>query len=405
MTKHKSSGYSQERDSSDATPQVEPDSAGVPAKAENAVDPAGRDTDPVTSSKDSAALDVRSAPKAEQDSRKTADSGADSCAKGAVKWHGFVWSTVKSLLAVFLGVATLVFAVIFGITVYRSYFSVPESVEVPAIQGKDLSQANKMLKDLGLRLRIDEGRYSNKFPERIIISQELPAGKQVRRDREIVAVVSLGPEQILVPNLKGKSLREAKLILANDKLTLGNVTPVSEDRERPDEVVSQKPAAGAGVSRGTKVSLDVNKGFGMASVVVPDWTGKNVVTARALLDKVGLKMGRISWSTSSESAQGVIIGQTPPVGAQVLTGSEVEFEVSAGALGNRMFVQRHLVLTLPAGSDSHAVRVMLVSSNGEEVVYQGNHVVGDELDMWVSGPRSSDVEVYINDKLYSRDIL
>ena len=83
----------------------------------------------------------------------------------------------------------------------------------------------------------------------------------------------------------------------------------------------------------------------------------------------------------------------------------MEFEVSAGPTGSRVFSQRRLRLALPSGSDIHHVRVVLVSDAGEDVIYRGTHMAGDTMELWASGPPGAEAEIYVNDKLLSREKL
>lgn len=68
-------------------------------------------------------------------------------------------------------------------------------------------------------------------------------------------------------------------------------------------------------------------------------------------------------------------------------------------------VRHKLEVFLPAGSEPSKVRVMLLTADGEEEVYNASHVMGDVLSLWVAGPSGSDAEVYVNDKLFIRDKL
>ncbi|MDO5296848.1 MAG: PASTA domain-containing protein [bacterium] len=317
----------------------------------------------------------------------------------------FGGKTLCFLIVLFLSVMTITLGIIAGATVYRTYFAIPEEIEVPVIQGKDIHEVNRLLTNMGLRLRLEEGKYSNKFPEQIIISQDPAPGKTVRQDREVLAVVSLGPELMTVPDLSGKSLRDVDIILADNKLTLGKVKEVDKAGVKTIEVVSQKPKAGSRVRPGTPINVDVNRGVAVAGVIVPDWRGKNIAAAKALIAKSGLKLGRISWSPSTSVQQGFVVQHNPPYGAEVAAGSEVELEVSAGAASARMLVQRQLDLILPKGSQKHDVRIVLVSGSGEEEVYHAKQVVGDHLYVWVSGASGSDIEIYINGNMVKRDRL
>ena len=169
-------------------------------------------------------------------------------------------TVVKSAILIVAVLGTTVFASYFGREVYTSYFQVPEEVDVPKIVGHEVTDANRILEARHLRLNVQESRYTSKVPDRVIISQTPAAGRKVRQNREILAVVSLGPELVDVPDLRGKSLREARILLSNGKLKLGKVTYKKDDSGNPEQILSQKPEAGDRVSKGQNVNLEVQKG-------------------------------------------------------------------------------------------------------------------------------------------------
>lgn len=319
-------------------------------------------------------------------------------------WKRLLWGLFKTAAFLIVVVSAIIFGTVLGVTVYRTYFAIPDEIEVPAIEGKDFAVANELLKKAGLRLRIEEGRHNTKFPDRIIISQDPPKGRVVRKNREILAVVSLGPEQYKVPDLKGLSLREVKKSLNNNKLYLGKVTYTPKNANRPDEVLEQKPLPGTLALKGTKVNIVVNKGLGMAKVSVPDCSGRTLARVGPVLKKAGLNLGKVIWSISDRPA-GEVLSQNPPSGAAVMSDSEIALEVSAGSSQNRILVHHKLEIFLPGGNEPNELRVVVLSPEGEEEVYRASHVLSDVVTLWVTGPRGSDAEVYLNDKLFMRDKL
>lgn len=190
----------------------------------------------------------------------------ESLGAGVLRFSSQLLATVVKSAVLILGVlGTAVFISYFAREVYTSYFQVPSEVEVPKIVGREVTDANRILESVGLRLNVQESRYTNKIPDRVIMSQTPAAGRKVRQNREILAVVSLGPELVDVPDLRGKTLREARILLSNGKLKLGKVVYKKEDQGQPEQVLNQKPAAGDRVSKGQTVNLEVQKGSGSSS--------------------------------------------------------------------------------------------------------------------------------------------
>lgn len=90
-----------------------------------------------------------------------------------------------------------------------------------------------------------------------IISQDAIAGESVPVGTEIRLVVSTGVEQIVVPDVKGKSFEEAKEILENAKLKVEKEVLENTENKTPDEVYSMSADPGSSVDKGTTVTLSV----------------------------------------------------------------------------------------------------------------------------------------------------
>ncbi|MEW6277500.1 MAG: PASTA domain-containing protein [Candidatus Eremiobacterota bacterium] len=318
----------------------------------------------------------------------------------------FAVGTLKMVALLLAFGVTLVFSVIYGWTIYESYFKLPEEVEVPVVTGKNIEEANEILAQVGLKLQVHESRYTNKVPEKVIISQN-PAGKRrVRKDNEILVVVSLGPELVEVPELTGLSLREAEIDLANAALVLGKVTWTEPDPEKAEEVLRQNPKSGKKVKKGTPINLHIQKGGGgQALTPVPGLVGKSLYAIEDVLTKADLRLGGVTWKFHQVAPRGEILSQGPPSGARVSTHTEVEVEVSAGPPEARAFKQRRLSIQVPGGSHTQRVSVLLNNGLGTDTVFDGTPGAGDRMDLMVSGLPGSELEIYVNEKLQKREKL
>lgn len=316
-----------------------------------------------------------------------------------------IFQIVRLSLLTFVLVVTMTFAWIFGKSVYESYFRIPEEVEVPAISGKDLTEANQILEKVGLRLAVRESRHTNKFAERTIISQDPSEHRKVRKNREILVVVSMGPELVDVPDLKGKTLREARMMLSNSKLRLGKVTYKEEKPGEPEQVLEQTPPGGDRASKGRTVDLQVQKGSANAMTDIPSWSGMHVYRIEELLARSHLALGSVVWVFSDFVPRGEVVGQTPSKGRKVAYHSQVELEVSAGSQKGRLFKQRRLAIQVPQGSRTQRVSVVVNSEVGADKIFEGSPIGGDHMELLVAGWMGSEVEVYVNDRLQRREKL
>jgi beta-lactam-binding protein with PASTA domain len=311
---------------------------------------------------------------------------------------------VQTAVLVFLVVVTASFAAVFAETIYLSYFKVPDEVEVPAISGKNIDDANEIMKHFKLKLAVQESRHTAKFAKDVVISQNPSAGRKVRQDREIEAVVSLGPELVDVPDLKGKSLREARMILSNSRLRLGKIVYKPEKGGNPEQILNQKPAGGDRVSKGQNINLEVQKGSGTAITEIPRWTGTHVYRIEDLMAARHLELGSISWVFNDFVPKGEVVSQFPPEGQKVAYRCPMDLEVSAGPTQPHLFKQRTLAIQVPGGSQSQRVSVVLNSDIGADKIFEGSSASGD-MSLLVAGWTGSEVEVYVNDRLQKREKL
>jgi serine/threonine-protein kinase len=319
--------------------------------------------------------------------------------------HTLLFQLAKIAVMVFVVVGTAAFAGVFGISIYETYFKIPAEVEVPAITGKQLSEANEILERVGLRLAIQESRHTNRHPEKVIISQDPAAGRRVRGDRQILAVVSLGPELVDVPDLKGKTLREARIVLSNSRLKIGKVTFKPEKMGEPEQILQQNPSGGERVAKGRAVDLQVQKGSSSATTNVPNWEGTPMVRMGEMLKGAHLQLGSVVWVFNDFVPKGEVVAQVPAQGHKVAYNSEVELQVSAGRTQEKLFKQRRLRIQVPRGTRSQRVSVVINSEIGADRIFEGATVSGDQLELLVAGWHGSEVEVYFNDRLSRREKL
>lgn len=149
-----------------------------------------------------------------------------------------------------------------GRRVYLTVSGGEESVNVPSIRGRTLRDATFLLERTGLRLGEVSHEPSEDYPVNTIIEQGHVPGGKVRKDTRINVTVSLGAvsTSVAVPALAGKSLSEAKRILEQAGIALGNVTYIPSADLLPNTVIEQYPQAGELVEAKQAVDLVVVQG-------------------------------------------------------------------------------------------------------------------------------------------------
>lgn len=131
-----------------------------------------------------------------------------------------------------------------------------ELVKVTKVIGKKRDEAIKELKDLGLVPEVQE-ENSDEIEKDYVIEQEVAEGEEILKGSTIKIKVSMGIEQVEVPDLTGMTEETAKQALTNAKLKWKSTSTVN-DSSKGSGVVAQTVSAKSMVDKGTEVSITIN---------------------------------------------------------------------------------------------------------------------------------------------------
>ncbi len=131
----------------------------------------------------------------------------------------------------------------------------------PDLTGLDLRDAQLRCKNVGLVCGPTEVRYrfSNRAPKNAVVDQDPAPGKPVKQGGTVKLVISMGPEpaHYYVPTLVDQSLHDARAVLRESGLKLGQI----ERRETSDypagTIIGQSVRAGEEVESGTVIDVVV----------------------------------------------------------------------------------------------------------------------------------------------------
>lgn len=136
-------------------------------------------------------------------------------------------------------------------------------VFVPEIENKSLRQAELMLRQAGLVMGEQTRTYSSTVKRDFVVSQDPDSGKVVEKNSYINIVVSKGPaeeEKIKkMPNILGRSMREAELTIKELGLDIKNITTTINDKLQEGTVIGQSPKQGEIIDKNTKVEIEISR--------------------------------------------------------------------------------------------------------------------------------------------------
>jgi beta-lactam-binding protein with PASTA domain/tRNA A-37 threonylcarbamoyl transferase component Bud32 len=196
----------------------------------------------------------------------------------------------------------------------RDYFNVSE-VEVPRFVGMPLEEAQSAAQRVGLGMSVRTQAHSDDYPAGVVASQDQPTGKKVKAGRVVSVVVSLGPELVLVPDVMGQSMSQARETIEVARLAIGKVDETFHDVIERGRIVSQDPPPGAQSPRGSKIAIVMSRGPEL--IEIPILVGRSLPEARRLLEASGLSITRIQRVLSPDLAPDTVVDQNPPPGTKV----------------------------------------------------------------------------------------
>ena len=123
---------------------------------------------------------------------------------------------------------------------------------VPTVTGLTQDQAESALEAAGFGVGELVERASAE-PRGTVIESRPRAGAQAPMPGTVTLVLSAGPGTVQVPDLAGRTVDEARRLLLQLGLEVGELS--SESSAGPPIIVSQTPPAGSPVAPGTRVNL------------------------------------------------------------------------------------------------------------------------------------------------------
>ncbi|TMJ16265.1 MAG: PASTA domain-containing protein [Bacillati bacterium ANGP1] len=320
------------------------------------------------------------------------------------------------LLVAVAGAVIVIVVALLGWQALVGYLNVPE-VTVPDFVGKSLADAQSRARQDHLNVQVIQQSYSRTVPTGFVLGQDEAAGKVVKMNRVIGLTTSLGPEMVSVPDVRRRSLLDARFMIEEARLTVGEVREAYDASVPPGVVLSQDPAPGALLQRGTAVYLRVNRG--PERVILPDLVGQPLDEARRMLNDIGVTLRQVTQVPRSGIPPGQVVEMAPRAGTQIRHGDAVTVMIAAtpgagGAPPPQPIVtgtltpvtpgdpgRKHARITVVVGEGAprQVVKIVVVDAQGTRVAYEKAHAPGATVSTQVDGSGYTIVQVYIDNRL------
>jgi serine/threonine-protein kinase len=230
----------------------------------------------------------------------------------------------KRRLVVFAAIATVVLLVsgVTGWVLARA--DAPPTA--PRLLGMTLQEATIAAHDAGVPLQTGQPVNSDTVPAGAVAEQDPPEGTELEDGAVVTIRLSAGVRMVVVPDVRGKTEKEARELLTKADLKPGGTTREFSEKVAKDRVIRASQPGAAKVAHGTTITLVVSDG--PPPVDVPNVVGKKVGDAQDALRRAGLDVD-VDLEYSDTVAKDEVIAQSPANGT-VPKGSTVRLTVSRG---------------------------------------------------------------------------
>ena len=199
-------------------------------------------------------------------------------------------------------------------------------VDVPSVTGLPLEEASAALREMGLSLRQVGSVHHPDVPEGRVLRQEPAAGESVRKARSVSVVLSEGPDMATIPELRGQSLRHARMLLSRLGLGQGTVARTYSTQMPADYVIGTDPPAGTALRKGSPVSMLVSLGAEGTDFIMPDLKGRPLYETAFALEDMGFSITIVGRRRPRlfGRREAIIERQRPLPGKRIREGDEIQ---------------------------------------------------------------------------------
>lgn len=202
--------------------------------------------------------------------------------------------------------------------------SIKDGVSVPSVAGMSFDDAKAELAKYKLGIRQAGTVSSDTVDKDLVVSQQPEANETVEKNSTIEVTLSSGKGSIDVPNVVGKS--EADAVAALGTTFNCNKSYAYNSDVQEGYVISQSPESGTQGKEGDTVTLVISQGEELVTVPDVTTTYKSEEQAKALLSDFNVNVT----TKYSQTAEGIVIGQSIDSGKQVAKGTSITITVSLG---------------------------------------------------------------------------
>ncbi|MBU1114415.1 MAG: PASTA domain-containing protein [Bacteroidetes bacterium] len=239
---------------------------------------------------------------------------------------------MKKITKILLVPGIVIGTIIIGLFIGINSYIMPSIVEaneliLPNVVGLNKNEAIKIMDKLNLTPIVVGPSYDARYKVDEVIFQKPHAGTNVKENRRVYIHICGGEPIIKMPQLVGKTYRDASVNLERNGLFIKSIEEVRS--ELPvGTVVDQSYPSESELEKGDSVKLKVSIGAKIGMVRAPNIIAKSEKEAEKILHRLSLRLGSKSYIASPTLLPNTIISQSPSEDDLLNIGDSVNVVIS-----------------------------------------------------------------------------
>ena len=199
---------------------------------------------------------------------------------------------------------------------------------VPDITYMSFQAGTIKLKESNLKPVIALEEFNGEHPKNTIIAQLPEPGSTVKKGMNVRVTLSKGAASATVPQLRGVSLREAKLLIEKEGLVMGDILWYSDDVLPDGVIIESRPGAGTVMKLNANVQLVVNRKQTDVLIIVPDFVGLDFSESELIAEENYLLIGNVSYKVDDRMLPETVLYQSIPPNTEVSKWTIINLTIS-----------------------------------------------------------------------------
>ena len=162
----------------------------------------------------------------------------------------------------------------------------------------------------------------------MMLVQMPAAGRTAKLGRTVKLTRSLGVREVEIPDLRGKSQKQAEISLTRAGLVQGEIVKGAHASIPRGVVIRTEPMAGNKVRMGDTVKVVISAGVTTGKVMLPSFEGEIMDNVYPKLEKLGFRVGKIK-RVKGENGEmsGTVLETAPKEGDYLKPDTKIDFVI------------------------------------------------------------------------------